>query len=75
MQDLRPQPLVLGGVGDEELAGAEGGISGCQARAGWGVAPLAVTEPPLSHQACQNTARQGVITGTYLGHYPPRRCA
>lgn len=30
-----------------------------------------VIEPLLSHQACQNTARQGVITGTYRGHYPP----
>lgn len=42
----------------------------------WVGAPrAAVMEPPLSRQACQNTARQGVITGTYRGHYPPRRRA
>lgn len=30
---------------------------------------LAAAEALLSHNGCQNTARQGIITDTYCGHY------
>lgn len=55
--------------------GEEAGISRPSGpRGGWG-RPGGCDGAPLSRQACQNTGRQGVITGTYRGHYLPLAAA